>query len=63
MSVKDLKNELGEPNKEAQITLGFEGEVLIKMTKDKFYYKGESIDDIHDVYGAMKLWLSKANGE
>jgi hypothetical protein len=33
---------------------------VIKITKDGFFYKGEKIEDIYNVYERFNLWLSEA---
>jgi hypothetical protein len=33
---------------------------VIKITKDGFFYKGEKIEDIYNVYERFNLWLSQA---
>lgn len=33
---------------------------IIKITKDGFFYKGERIDDIYNVYERFNEWLSTA---
>ncbi len=33
---------------------------VIKITKDGFFYKGERIDDIYNVYDRFNEWLSSA---
>jgi hypothetical protein len=32
---------------------------IIKITKDSFYYKGEKIEDIYNVYERFNEWLKK----
>jgi hypothetical protein len=36
------------------------GENIIKITKDSFYYKGEKVDDVHNVYERFNEWLNNA---
>jgi hypothetical protein len=33
---------------------------VIKITKEGFYYRGERVDDIYDVYERFNEWLSTA---
>ena len=33
---------------------------IIKITKDGFYYKGEKVEDAHNVYERFNEWLTKA---
>ena len=33
---------------------------IIKISKDGFYYKGERVDDIHNVYERFNEWLKLA---
>ena len=33
---------------------------VIKITKDGFFYKGEKVEDIYNVYERFNLWLSQA---
>ena len=33
---------------------------VIKITKDGFFFKGERIDDIYNVYDRFNEWLSSA---
>lgn len=42
---------------------GDPGEEIIKLSKGKFYYKGESVDDINSVYERFNEWLSIAEVE
>ena len=49
-----------------QIILQIEGEKInepieiIRIAKDGFYYKGERVDDIHNVYERFNDWLKLA---
>jgi hypothetical protein len=33
---------------------------IIRITKDGFYYKGEFVEDAHNVYERFNEWLTKA---
>jgi hypothetical protein len=33
---------------------------VIKITKDGFYYRGERVDDVYNVYDRFNEWLSGA---
>jgi hypothetical protein len=33
---------------------------IIKITKEGFYYKGEKVEDAHNVYEKFNEWLTKA---
>jgi hypothetical protein len=33
---------------------------IIRITKNGFYYKGELVEDAHNVYERFNEWLSKA---
>jgi hypothetical protein len=33
---------------------------VIKITKDGFFYRGERVDDIYNVYDKFNEWLSSA---
>lgn len=35
-------------------------EELLKLSPDGFFYKGERVDDIHDVYNRFNEWLTAA---
>lgn len=37
------------------------GDEFIKLNKDGFFYKGEKVDDVHNVYERFNEWLTKAN--
>ena len=49
-----------------QIILQIDGEKInepieiIRISKDGFYYKGERVDDIHNVYERFNDWLKLA---
>jgi hypothetical protein len=34
-------------------------EVILKISKEGFYYRGELIEDIHNVYERFNEWLTK----
>ena len=34
-------------------------EVILKISKEGFYYKGELVEDIHNVYERFNEWLTK----
>lgn len=36
-------------------------EEIILINKDGFFYKGERVDDVHNVYERFNEWLSKVN--
>jgi len=36
-------------------------EEIIRISKDGFYYKGERVDDIHNVYERFNDWLTNNN--
>jgi hypothetical protein len=33
---------------------------MLRITKDGFYYKGERVDDIHNVYERFHEWMALA---
>jgi hypothetical protein len=33
---------------------------IIRLAKDGFYYRGEKVDDAHNVYEKFNEWLTKA---
>jgi hypothetical protein len=45
------------------ITFCLDGEILLTISKEGFYYKGERVDDIHNVYQRFNDWLTKANNK
>lgn len=49
-----MKNEINE------IALCLNEEKTIILNKEGFYYKGEKIDDIHNVYERFNDWLNDA---
>tara|TARA_R110000868_G_scaffold396673_1_gene668931 strand:+ start:69 stop:413 length:345 start_codon:yes stop_codon:yes gene_type:complete len=38
-------------------------EVILRISKDGFYYKGELVEDIHNVYERFNEWLTRVEGE
>jgi hypothetical protein len=34
-------------------------EVILKISKEGFYYRGELVEDIHNVYERFNEWLTK----
>lgn len=54
--------ERAEKAKKSEITFHIpeESEEMIKISKDGFYYKGERVDDTHNVYERFNDWLKKA---
>jgi hypothetical protein len=40
--------------------LADDGEVILKISKEGFYYRGELVEDIHNVYERFTEWLTKA---
>ena len=36
------------------------GEELLKLSPEGFYYKGEKVEDVHDVYNRFNDWLTAA---
>lgn len=40
-----------------------ESKPVIKITKDKFYWKDEEVEDIHNVYERFNEWLSNTKTE
>lgn len=40
--------------------LADDGEVVLKISKEGFYYRGELVEDIHNVYERFTEWLTKA---
>jgi hypothetical protein len=35
-------------------------EIVLKISKEGFYYKGELVEDVHNVYERFTEWLTKA---
>lgn len=42
------------------LTEGGEQKEIIRITKNGFYYKGELVEDAHNVYERFNEWLTKA---
>jgi len=42
------------------ITWRVEGEEVIKISEGKFYWKGEEVEDVHNVYERFNEWLTRA---
>ena len=40
--------------------LADDGEIVLKISKEGFYYRGELVEDIHNVYERFTEWLTKA---
>jgi hypothetical protein len=40
--------------------LADDGEIVLKISKEGFYYKGELVEDVHNVYERFTEWLTKA---
>ena len=57
MNVEGLK--ISEP-KTSELNFSAGGEELIKLSKDGFFYRGERVDDIHEVYRRFSEWLNKS---
>ena len=38
-------------------------EVILRISKDGFYYKGELVEDIHNVYERFNEWLTRVEGK
>ena len=38
-------------------------EVILRISKDGFYYRGELVEDIHNVYERFNEWLTRVEGE
>jgi hypothetical protein len=36
-------------------------EEVLRISKDGFYYKGERVDDIHNIYERFNEWLKLAD--
>ena len=36
------------------------GDEVMRIAKDGFYWKGERVDDVHNVYERFNDWLKKA---
>lgn len=34
-------------------------EVILKISKEGFYYRGELVEDVHNVYERFNEWLTK----
>jgi hypothetical protein len=38
-------------------------EVILRISKDGFYYRGELVEDIHNVYERFNEWLTRVEGD
>ena len=38
-------------------------EVILRISKDGFYYRGELVEDIHNVYERFNEWLTRVEGK
>ena len=38
-------------------------EVILRISKDGFYYRGELVKDIHNVYERFNEWLTRVEGK
>lgn len=52
--------ELNENSLTFHLKVNSELTEVIKITKDGFFYRGERIDDIYNVYDRFNEWLSSA---
>jgi len=61
---KDIEPTLGEvkPN-EIKFCLENGKEEVLRITKGSFYYRGEKVEDVHNVYERFSEWLSMAHGK
>lgn len=49
------------PNPEIKFTLNNEPNIeILKISRDGFFYKGERVDDVHNVYERFNEWLTLA---
>lgn len=51
------------PQGDKSIIFSLDGETpseVMRISKGKFYWKGQEIDDIHDIYERFNEWLTKA---
>jgi len=56
-----MENETNVPERENIAFLHqHDSEEILKITKDGFYYKGERVDDIHNVYERFNEWMRLA---
>ena len=47
-----------------EFTLGeFPNEPVIIISSEGFYYKGQKIEDVHNVYNRFNEWLTEARKE
>lgn len=44
-----IDNDKGEP------------EEMLKISEDGFFYKGERVEDVNDIYNRFSEWMSKAD--
>jgi hypothetical protein len=45
------------------ISFSIEEQEFIKISPDGFFYKGEKIDDVHNVYERFNEWLKQSEIE
>jgi hypothetical protein len=49
--------EIRNPLAPHTITFQTNGDEIIKITEGKFYWKGEEVEDAHEVYERLNEWL------
>jgi hypothetical protein len=60
---------LNQPQDPSSIMLCLAGEKInenieiIKISKEGFFYKGEKVEDIHNIYERFNEWLSGAEAQ
>ena len=55
----EIEPKSGSANNINNIKFVIENIDIIKLSKEGFYYMGERIDDIHNVYERFNEWLEK----
>ena len=55
-----IDNILVDNPKSVYFRLADDGEIVLKISKEGFYYRGELVEDIHNVYERFTEWLTKA---
>lgn len=53
-------NKLSPYNDNGEIILKIGDEEMIKMNKHGFYFNGEKVDDVYEVYRRFNYWLNNA---
>ena len=55
-----IDNILVDNPRSVYFRLADDGEIVLKISKEGFYYRGELVEDVHNVYERFTEWLTKA---